>query len=406
MVEPLKVNDALEDPDWLIAMQEELNNFKRNDVWTLMKRPDHCRNVIDTKWVFKNKQDEHGIVIRNKARLVEQGYSQVEGVDFGETFAPVARLESICILLAFTTHYGFKLQQMDIKSAFLNGPLHEEVYVKQPPGFEDPHFPDHVFKLNKALYGLKPPRAWYEHLRELLEDRGLGKIDPTLFTKKVNGELFICQLYVDDIIFGSTNTKFNDEFAKLMTNRFEMSMMGELKYFLGFEIKQMRQGTFINQAKYIQDMLKRFDMKGANGIGTPMHLKCQLTLDETGKAVDDTSKTRPYFTKILTEPEGQRRWRPEAPHHMAARPGGPRGHVVWPLGRPPTPLRTTYWFRPENARGEVEVAETLRRAATSQTPSREPEVFGTPPDGELEEIFTAITANASPSTSHVSPIHV
>ncbi|KAK1679295.1 hypothetical protein QYE76_040143 [Lolium multiflorum] len=289
MVEPLKVNDALEDPDWLIAMQEELNNFKRNDVWTLMKRPDHCRNVIGTKWVFKNKQDEHGIVIRNKARLVAQGYSQVEGVDFGETFAPVARLESIRILLAFAAHYGFKLQQMDVKSAFLNGPLHEEVYVKQPPGFEDPHFPDHVFKLNKALYGLKQaPRAWYEHLRELLEDRGfeVGKIDPTLFTKKVNGELFICQLYVDDIIFGSTNTKFNDEFAKLMTNRFEMSMMGELKFFLGFEIKQMRQGTFINQAKYVQDMLKRFDMKGANGIGTPMHLKCQLSLDETGKAVD------------------------------------------------------------------------------------------------------------------------
>ena len=173
MVEPLKVNDALEDPDWLIAMQEELNNFKRNDVWTLMKRPDHCRNVIGTKWVFKNKQDEHGIVIRNKARLVAQGYSQVEGVDFGETFAPVARLESIRILLAFAAHYGFKLQQMDVKSAFLNGPLHEEVYVKQPPGFEDPHFQDHVFKLNKALYGLKQaPRAWYEHLRELLEDRG------------------------------------------------------------------------------------------------------------------------------------------------------------------------------------------------------------------------------------------
>ncbi|KAK1605613.1 hypothetical protein QYE76_029286 [Lolium multiflorum] len=228
MVEPLKVNDAIEDPDWLIAMQEELNNFKRNDVWTLMKRPDHCRNVIGTKWVFKNKQDEHGIFIRNKARLVAHGYSQVEGVDFGETFAPVVRLESIRILLAFAAHYGFKIQQMDVKSAFTNGPLHEEVYVKQPPGFVDPHFPDHVFKLNKALYGLKQaPRSW-----------------------------------------------------------FEMSIMGELKYFLGFEIKQMRQGTFINQEKYVQDMLKRFDVKGATGIGTPMHLKCQLTLDETDKALD------------------------------------------------------------------------------------------------------------------------
>ncbi|KAK1606662.1 hypothetical protein QYE76_030335 [Lolium multiflorum] len=207
MVEPLKVNDALEDTDWLIAMQEELNNFNRNDVWTLMKRPDHCCNVIDTKWVFKNKQDEHGIVIRKKARLVAQGYSQVECVDFGETFAPISRLESIRILLAFAAHHGFKLQQMDVKSAFLDGPLDEEVYVKQPPGFEDPHFRDHVFKLKKALYGLKQaPRAW-----------------------------------------------------------FEMSMMGELKYFLGFEIKQMRQCTFINQAKYLQDMLKRFNMKESKG---------------------------------------------------------------------------------------------------------------------------------------------
>src|SRR3954462_7460529 len=183
-----------------------------------------------------------------------QGFSQVEGIDFGETYAPVARLESICILLAYATHHNFKLQQMDVKSAFLNGPLHELVYVKQPPGFEDLKFPNHVYKLDKALYGLKQaPRAWYEHLKELLLDCGfeVGQIDPTLFTKKVNGELFVCQLYVDDIIFGSTNQAFNDEFSKLMTDRFEMSMMGELRFFLGFEIKQLREGTFINQAKYI-----------------------------------------------------------------------------------------------------------------------------------------------------------
>ena len=176
-----------------------------------------------------------------------QGYSQVEGIDFDETNAPVARLESIHILLAYASHHNFKLQQKDVKSAFLNGPLSELVYVKQPPGFEDPNFPDHVYKLDKALYGLKQaPRAWYEHLRELLVDRGfqVGLIDPTLFTKRVDGELFICQLYVDDIIFGSTNKAFNNEFAKLMTDKFEMSMMGELEYFLGFHIKQLRQGTF------------------------------------------------------------------------------------------------------------------------------------------------------------------
>ena len=167
-------------------------------------------------------------------------------------------------------HHNFKLQQMDVKSAFLNGQLNELVYVKQPPGFEDLKYPNHVYKLDKALYGLKQaPRAWYEHLRELLVDRGfqVGEIDPTLFTKKVNGELFICQLYVDDIIFGSTNKAFNEEFSKLMTDRFEMSMMGEMKFFLGFEIKQLKEGTFINQAKYIQDMLKKYgllDLKGAS----------------------------------------------------------------------------------------------------------------------------------------------
>jgi len=289
MVEPQKVWEALEDPDWLEAMHEELNNFKRNKVWRLVEKPKECRNVIGTKWIFKNKQDENGIVVRNKARLVAQGFSQVEGIDYGETYAPVARLESIRILLAFATHHNFKLQQMDVKSAFLYGPLKEEVYVKQPPGFEDPNFPNHVYKLDKALYGLKQaPRAWYEHLRELLLDRGfeVGQIDPTLFTKRVDGELFVCQLYVDDIIFGSTNKAFNDQFSKLMTDRFQMSMMGEMRFFLGFEIKQLREGTFINQAKYTQDMLKRFKMKDVNGVATPMQTKCHLELNPNGKDVD------------------------------------------------------------------------------------------------------------------------
>jgi hypothetical protein len=117
-------------------MQEELNNFERNQVWELVERPK--TNMIGTKWVFRNKQDEFGIVIRSKARLVAQGYTQVEGLDFGETYAPVARLEAIQFLLAFAAHHDFKLYQMDVKSAFLNGPLSEEVYVEQPPGFEDP----------------------------------------------------------------------------------------------------------------------------------------------------------------------------------------------------------------------------------------------------------------------------
>lgn len=130
MVEPQKVFKALEDPVWLEAMHEELYNFERNKVWKLVDKPKECRNVIGTKWIFKNKQDENGIVVRNKARLVAQGFSQVEEIDYGKTYAHVAHLESIRILLAYASHHNFKLQQMDVKSAFLYGPLKEEVYVK------------------------------------------------------------------------------------------------------------------------------------------------------------------------------------------------------------------------------------------------------------------------------------
>jgi hypothetical protein len=152
-MEPFKVEDALHDLDWVVDMQEELNNFKRNRVWSLVERPK--LNVVGTKWVFCNKQDEHGVVIRNKIRLVAKGYSQVEGLDFDETFAPVARLESIRILLAYVTHHYFNLYQIDIKSAFLNGLIKKEVYVDQPLGFEDEEYTNHVYKLHKALYGLK-----------------------------------------------------------------------------------------------------------------------------------------------------------------------------------------------------------------------------------------------------------
>jgi hypothetical protein len=162
-IEPYMIEDTLRDPDWVVAMQEELNNFTRNEVWHLVPCPN--QNVVGTKWVFCNNQDEHGVVTRNKAQLVAKGYSQVKGLDFDETYAPVARLESIRILLAYATYHGFKIYQMDVKSAFLNGPIKEEVYVEQPPDFEDSEFPNHVYLLSKVLYGLKQaPRAWYECL--------------------------------------------------------------------------------------------------------------------------------------------------------------------------------------------------------------------------------------------------
>jgi hypothetical protein len=220
---------------------------------------------------------------------VAKGYSQVEGLDFDETYAPIARLESIRILLAYATYHGFKLYQMDVKSVFLNGPIKEEVYVEQPPGFEDSEYPNHVYNISKALYGLKQtPRAWYECLRDFLITNGfkVGKADPTLFTKTIAKDLFICQIYVDDIIFGSTNKSSCEEFSRIMIQKFEMSMMGELKYFLGFQIKQLQDGTFISQTKYIQYILKTFGMKHGKPTNTPMGTNGHLDLDTGGKSVD------------------------------------------------------------------------------------------------------------------------
>jgi hypothetical protein len=239
--------------------------------------------------VFRNKQDKHGVVTRNKAQLVAKGYAQVAGLGFEETFAPVARLESIRILLAYAIHHSFKLFQIDVKSAFLNGPIKEEVYVEQPPGFEDDRYPDHVYKLCKALYGLKQaPRAWYECLREFLIANAfkVGKADTTLCTKTYDGDLFVCQIHVDDIIFGSTNQKSCEEFSRVMMPKFEMSMMGELNYFLGFQVKQLKEGTFISQMKYTQDLLKRFGMKDAKPAKTPMGTDRYLDLYKGGKSVD------------------------------------------------------------------------------------------------------------------------
>jgi len=193
-------------------------------------------NVIGTKWVHRNKMDEHGIITRNKARLVAKGYNQEEGVDYDETYAPVARLEAVRLLSIM----GSKLFQIDVKSAFLNGYINEEVFALQPPVFEDYQFPDHVYKLTTALYGLKQaPRQWYERLSDFLlsQSYSRGTSDNTLFIKKKGEDIILVQVYVDDIIFGSTNEGLCEAFVEVMKSEFEMSMMGELNYFLGLQVK-------------------------------------------------------------------------------------------------------------------------------------------------------------------------
>jgi hypothetical protein len=182
-------------------MQEELNNFKSNEVRSLIERLK--QNIVGTKWVFHNKQDEYKVVTRNKTRLIAKGYSQVEDLDFDKTFTHVARLESIHMLLAYATHHGFKIYQMNVNSAFLNDPIKEDVYIEQPPGFESEGYPNHVYKLHKTVYELKQaPRVWYECLRDFVIENGfmIDKIDSTLFTRKMGKDLFVCQIYADDII--------------------------------------------------------------------------------------------------------------------------------------------------------------------------------------------------------------
>ncbi|GKB01616.1 putative ribonuclease H-like domain-containing protein [Tanacetum coccineum] len=229
--EPKKVSQALADESWVEAMQEELLQFKLQDVWVLCDLPDGKR-VIGTKWVFRNKRVERGTIIKNKARLVAQGYIQEEGVDYDEVFAPVARIEAIRLFLAFASFMGFIVYQVDVKSAS-NLDL-----FKEPPGFEDPAHPHKVYRVVKALYGLhQAPRAWYERLSTFLLKHGYrrGAIDKTLFIKKNGRDIMLVHVYVDDIIFGSTKSSMVKDFEELMQKEFKMSSMGELTFFLGLQ---------------------------------------------------------------------------------------------------------------------------------------------------------------------------
>ncbi|GKE60995.1 retrovirus-related pol polyprotein from transposon TNT 1-94, partial [Tanacetum coccineum] len=226
-----------------------------------------------------------------KARLVAQGYNQQKCIDYDETYALVARLELIRILLAIACANDFKLYQMDAKSDFLNGFINEDVYVAQPPGFIDFAKPNYVYKLKKALYGLKQaPKAWYDRLKAFLikHQYSMGMVDNTLFTKKSKSHLIIVQIYVDDIIFESTSQSLCDDFAKIMHDVVEMSMKGELNFFLGLQIKEMEDEIFFKQSKYIKEMLKKFRLEDSKPTKTPMSTEIKLTKDDGAEFVDSS----------------------------------------------------------------------------------------------------------------------
>ncbi|GJV75399.1 putative ribonuclease H-like domain-containing protein [Tanacetum coccineum] len=258
-IEPKKISQALEDKSWVDAMQEELLQFKIQKVWILVDLP-LGKKAIGTKWVYRNKKDERGVVVRNKARLVAQGYRQEEGIDYDEVFAPVARIEAIRIFLAFASYMGFIVYQMDVKSAFLYGTIDEEVYVSQPPGFVDPKFLNKVYKVVKALYGLhQAPRAWYATLSAFLEKSRYrrGTIDKTLLIKRDKKDIMLVQVYVDEYIFVFYN-----------------------------EVKQKEDGIFISQDKYVIDILKKFDFMSVKTASTPIETQKPLVKDEEDADVD------------------------------------------------------------------------------------------------------------------------
>ncbi|GJW77408.1 putative ribonuclease H-like domain-containing protein [Tanacetum coccineum] len=238
----------------------------------------------------RNKKDERGIVIKNKVRLVAQGYTQKEGIDYDEVFPPVARIKAIRLFLACASFKDFMVYQMDVKSVFPYGKIEEEVYVCQPPGFEDPDFPNRVYKVEKALYGLhQAPRAWYETLSTYLLDNGFqrGKIDKTLFIRRVKGDILLVQVYVDDIIFGSTKKSLCTEFVKMMHKKFQMSSIGELTFFLGLQVKQKEDRIFISQDKYVTEILKKFGFIDVKTASTPMKTQKPLLKDADGEDVDE-----------------------------------------------------------------------------------------------------------------------
>ncbi|GKE01439.1 retrovirus-related pol polyprotein from transposon TNT 1-94, partial [Tanacetum coccineum] len=236
--EPKRIAKALSDPAWVKAMQVELLKFKLQKVWILVDLPKGKR-AISTKWIFRNKKDERGIVTRNKERLVAQGYTQEEGIDYDKVFAPVARIEAIRLFLAYASFMGFMVYQMGVKSVFLYGTIEEEVYACQPLGFEDLDYPDKVYKV-----------------------------------------------YVDDIIFGSTNKELCTKFEKLIHDKFQMSSMGELNFYLGLQVKQREDGIFISQDKYVAEILRKFGFTDVRTASTPMDTEKPLLKDSDGDDVD------------------------------------------------------------------------------------------------------------------------
>jgi hypothetical protein len=287
--EPTCFEEAIQKKEWANAMTKEYQSIIKNDVWEIVPRP-NSKDVVSSRWLFKIKHAADGSIEKYKARFVARGFSQKEGIDYEETFTPIARYTSIITIIALAAKMKWKLHQMDIKTAFLNGVIEEEVYIEQPQGFEVEDRKSHLYKLKKALYGLKQaPRAWYGRIDNFLTSLGFtkSKVDSNLYFKVMNDEPVILLLYEDDL-FLTGEEKLITECKKRLASEFEMKDLSLMHYFLGLEVWQSLERIFLNQGKYAVEILKRFDILECKPMKTPMETKLKLLLNTSSELIDAT----------------------------------------------------------------------------------------------------------------------
>eukprot|EP01018_Ginkgo_biloba_P000406 Gb_07443 [translate_table: standard] len=289
-VEPTVFEEATKKQVWIDAMNEEMEAIHRNNTWELVQLPKD-KHVIGVKWIYKVKYHADGSVERHKAKLVAKGFAQTLGVDYSENFSPVARLDTINIVLAIAAQHKWTVSQMDVKSAFLNGYIDEEAYVEQPTSYKIQGKEQSVYKLKKALYGLKQaPRAWYARIDNYFLKNGFSRrnSEPALYIKHDSSEILIVCIYVDDLIYTGNNKNLMKKFQAAMTQEFEMTDLGHMHYFLGIEVQQHFEGIFISQAKYVADLLEKFRMKTCKAVATPLALGEKLTKEDASSKVNAT----------------------------------------------------------------------------------------------------------------------
>lgn len=288
--EPSTLEEAQKDPKWVEAMQIEYDSIMKNRTWSLVDRP-LKRKVIGTKWIYKLKYKADGTMEKYKARLVVKGFAQVEGFDFQETFAPTAKMTTIRLVLALAAHEQWPVYQMDVKSAFLNGNLEEEVYIEQPPGFVVLGKEDKVCRLHKALYGLKQaPRAWYHRIDSFFVSANLSRSpsDANLYFFCEKNLYMVIILYVDDLIITGSHEQRIVQTQELLCQEFEMTNLGLMHYCLGIEVWQKPKGIFISQQKYAREILKTFGMTDCKSVTTPMEVGLKLSTEDISQPVDET----------------------------------------------------------------------------------------------------------------------